>query len=289
MGLLEILKSYYLLTKPGIVRGNVLAGAAGFLFASGRTLELSALLGLVVGMYLVIASSCVINNYLDRELDRNMQRTKQRALVTGKISVRSAVIYGLILGIVGFSVLLATTNWITSLLGFIGVIFYVVAYGYAKRHSKWGTLVGSISGAIPPVAGYAAGADTIDGTAALLFVILAVWQMPHFYAIALFRKADYAKAGIPVWSMVEGNASTKRQIIGFIVLFIFASLALSTLGQAGIVYTILMALIGVWWLAYALKGLRTADDIKWSRGVFGCSLLVLLTFCALISVDAFLP
>jgi protoheme IX farnesyltransferase len=285
----ETIKSYYILTKPGIVRGNVMAGAAGYLLASGRSLDLNALIGLIVGMSLVIGSSCVVNNYLDRKIDTKMQRTQKRPLVTGEISTKNAITYGIILGIIGFSVLLATTYWLTSMLGLVGVIFYVAVYGYAKRQSKWGTLVGSISGAIPPVAGYVAGAGTLDLTAGLLFLILAVWQMPHFYAIALFRKADYAKAGIPVWSITDGNASTKRQIIGFIVLFILTSLTLSVIGPAGLVYSLLITIMGIWWLIYAMKGLRTDDDIKWARGVFGCSLLVLLVFCALISVDAFLP
>ena len=282
---MERIKAYYRLTKPGIIYGNTLTGIAGFFVASQGKVDLWLLLAYVVGLALVIASACVLNNIIDRGIDKKMKRTQLRALATGSISVRSAAMYSMALGVAGFGTLLVFVNLLVVGLGAAAYVLYIAAYGIAKRKTVHGTLIGSIPGAIPPVAGYAAVTSSIDFTALLLFLILVLWQMPHFYAIALFRKKEYEAANIPVLPLVKGHRATKNQILLYISLFIIAVQALPNMG---IVYSVAMLILGGLWLAKALHGFKAANDEKWARGLFGFSLYVLLGFSMFAIVDAWL-
>lgn len=282
---METLKAYYFVTKPGIIYGNVLTAIAGFFVASQGKIDLSMLTALAIGMALVIASACVLNNIIDRGVDEKMTRTKKRALVTGRISAKSAYIYSAVLGILGFATLAFYVNLLVVWLGASAYILYIAAYGVAKRKSVHGTLVGSIPGAIPIVAGYTAVTNAIDSVAVLLFVILVLWQMPHFYAIAMFRRKEYQAANLPVLPVVKGALVVKNQILFYIILF---TIAVQALPNKGIVYAIAMLVLSGLWLAKAVKGFGVTDDEKWARGVFGMSLYVLLGFSMFTIVDAWL-
>lgn len=282
-------RAYYYLTKPGIVYGNALTAIAGFLFGSLGHFDTVAFLGVVVGTSLIIAAACVYNNIIDRHIDARMQRTSKRALVTGSISVSDAAAYGLILLSLGFLILLLYTNLLTVLIGIIGFIDYVVLYGYFKRKSPIGTLVGSVCGAMPIVAGYCAATGQFDTAALLLFAIMVIWQMPHFYAIAIYRKDDYAEAGLPVLPVAKGNRTAKVHTLIYTVLFLPANILLFTFGYAGYTYLVVMLLASLWWLWWAVRGLSTEDDIKWARKMFGYSLIILLIFSLVLSINYFLP
>ncbi len=282
------LKAYYHMIKPGIVRGNAITAAAGFLLASKDGFYLGNFIAMLAGISLVIASACVLNNYIDRGIDAKMERTKKRALVSGKISVQNAMIYAAVLGIGGL-VSLSFTGLLTISLALIGVFFYVVVYAVAKRKTVHGTLVGSIAGAIPISVGYCAASGAFDIGAILLFLILVFWQMPHFYAIAIYRQKDYRAAGIPVLPLEKGLQNTKVQIAGYIVAFIVATYTLMIFGFTGYTYLLVMALLGVWWLKLAVQGFSVKDNEKWARKVFRFSLIVLLAFSIMISVEVFLP
>lgn len=284
-----MLKDYYYLTKPGIIRGNLLAAAAGFLLAAQGNIDLWLLLAALAGTALVIGSACVFNNYIDRHIDTKMTRTKKRALVEGRISVESALLYGTVLGLAGFTVLALYTNWLTVLLGAVAFFFYVVIYGVSKRRTVHGTLVGSIPGALPPVAGYTAVTGSLDGAALALFLVLVFWQMPHFYSIAIYRMKEYKAAGLPVLPVKKGVAATKPQILLYIIGFIIVSLSLTVFGYTEYVYAVVMAMVGLGWLRLAMQDFKATDNTKWARKMFGYSLLVLLTFCIMISLEAWLP
>jgi protoheme IX farnesyltransferase len=286
---MEKIKEYYELTKPGIVYGNALTVIAGFLLASRGHVNLWLLVATVLGISLVIASACVFNNYIDRDIDKKMSRTKKRALALGVISGSAALVYGTILGVFGFGILALYTNALTVWIGLFAMAMYVVVYGIAKRRSPFGTVVGSVSGALPPVIGYAAVTNTLDLGALLLFLILMVWQMPHFYAIAIYRHKEYAAAGIPVLPVKKGMRTAKRQIIAYIVGFIVVAMLLNIFHYTGIMYAIVMLALGGVWLVKGLKGLHHNDDVAWARGMFFFSLIVLTVFCVLLSVDVFLP
>ncbi len=285
----HIWREYYVLTKPGIIRGNVLVAAAGFLFAAQGVISVGLFIATIVGTALIIAAACVCNNYLDRAIDQKMERTQKRALVTGTVSVRHALLFAGILGLTGAVILGLWVNWVVFALGIIAFLFYVVIYGWAKRKSIHGTLVGTIPGAIPPVAGYAAVTGSLDLTAALLFLILVFWQMPHFYAIAIYRLKDYKRAGLPVMPAVKGIAKTKAQMLIYAAAFVLTVPLFYVFANTGYSFTIVMSLVGLYWLYLTAQGFRTQDDVFWAKLVFRFSLIVLLTLSLMLSLDTYLP
>lgn len=284
---MKLLGAYYRLAKPGIVYGNVLSAVAGFLLASRGHIAYWLFIALVVGIALVIASACVINNYLDRRIDAKMARTSQRALVVGSIPVKNALIYALILGISGFWLLVAFTNWLTVVVGIIGYIDYVVVYGIAKRKTAYGTILGSISGAASLVAGYTAVIGRLDLTVLLLFLVMVYWQMAHFHAIALYRLDDYSAAGLPVLPVRKGQQSTRLSIQLYIIGFIILTILLAVVGKVGYVYLMVIFIVGWLWF---LAGLKPDNDYsQWARHMFKLSLIVLLVFCLLLMTSGYLP
>jgi heme o synthase len=290
--MLPRLKAYYYLTKPGIIYGNLLTAASGFFLASiaAGYVDTARLAATLAGTALIIGSGCVFNNYLDRNIDKKMERTKKRALVRGTIPPRVALAYGALLGLLGFGTLAAFTNRLAVLVGFVGLFFYVVVYAIAKRRSTLGTVIGSVSGATPPLAGYVAASNQLDAGAWLIFLILVCWQMPHFYAIALFRRDDYAAAGLPVLPVKKGASLTKLYIVLYILAFMGATALLSIYGYTGLTFAICMGLLGGVWLWKGLRGLSAPGSTEqWARRMFFFSLLVLLSVSILIPLGALLP
>jgi protoheme IX farnesyltransferase len=285
----DVIRLFYYLTKPGIIYGNAITAAASFLLAANGQVALSKFVATLLGMSLVIGAACVCNNYIDRELDKKMLRTQKRATARGLISKRQAFVYASALAITGFGLLAAFVNWLTVAVGVAGVVFYVIIYGWAKRKSVYGTEVGSISGALPIVAGYTAVTGRLDLTAGLLFLILVSWQMPHFYAIAIYRLKDYQAAGIPVWPAVRGIPSTVRRMQAYILLFACSTLALAIYGPAGKVYAVLMVAVSALWFTKSLQKSANNDAAAWARKLFGFSLITLLLFSLTLSLNFLLP
>ena len=281
------LRDYYYLTKPGIIYGNILTTIAGFLFASQWHFTLSRFMATIFGTSLVIASACVWNNYLDREIDAKMDRTAGRALVAGRIPVRNALVYGASLGIVGL-ILVSSVNHALLITALIGFIDYVILYGWTKRHSPWGTLVGSIAGSMPVVGGYVAITNHFTTTAGLLFLIMVAWQMAHFYGIALYRRKDYKNAGIPVLSVVRGPEITKQRAFLWLIAYLIFNVLLGLQTGVSKSYLVVMSLASVYWLGKAVKLWPQKPDI-WGRKIFLNSLIVLLAFSAMLMLNPWLP
>lgn len=281
------LRDYYYLTKPGIIRGNVLTAGGGFFLAAAGTIVWGALAALIIGTICIIGSACVCNNYFDRDIDRAMTRTRNRALVSGRIKSGHALIFGAILGILGVIVLALWTNWLTVVIGAVGWISYVCLYTPAKHRTPYATLIGTIPGATPPVAGYTAITGQLDITAWLLFFILVAWQMPHFYAIAIRRLDEYKKAHVPVWPAVHGIGQTKSQTIGFMVTFIILVAMFSLAGYGGPIFGIVLSVYGLYWLTIALRRYNQPDDTAWAKTVFLLSLPVLPLFSLLLIIGSF--
>lgn len=284
----QTFKTYYYLTKPGIVYGNAIAAIAGYFFGAFGSPAFGTFLAMLVGICAVMASACVYNNVIDRDIDARMERTKQRAVATGKVSTTRALIFANVLLLIGVLVLEFGTNTLATLVAIAGHIAYVVVYGIAKRKTVHGTLVGTLSGSTPPVIGYVAATGAFDLTALLLFLILAAWQMPHFYAIAIFRRDDYAKAGIPVLPVVKGLTATRQQIIFYVLVFVAACVSLGLFGGASLLWTLVMVLVGGYWLNLVFRKPVDGDTNRWARQQFGWSLSVLLVMCIGLSVDSFL-
>jgi protoheme IX farnesyltransferase len=283
----SLIKNYYNLTKPGIIYGNAVTTIAGFLLASKGLFSLTLFIATLFGIAFVIGSACVFNNYIDRSIDEKMERTKKRVSVTKAISLKSGMIYATFIGIIGFSVLFLFTNFLTTFLAFIGFFFYVVMYSIWKRKSVYGTIVGSVSGAIPIVVGYCAVSNSFDAGAIILFMIMVLWQMPHFYAIAIFRLKDYSGAGIPVLPIKSGIYITKIHMIFYIIAFSLFLPLLTFFGFTGKVYLVVAILLSLYWLYFAINGLWAKDDVRWARKMFGISLITITSFSAIISIGSF--
>lgn len=284
-----MIKAYYILTKPGIVYSNALTAIAGFFLASKGSFDLWLFLPMLFGISFVIASACVFNNFIDRNIDAKMARTQKRALVNKSIPEFHAVVYGTILGIIGFLLLLAYTNVLTAFIALLGFIFYVIIYGIGKRKTVHGTVIGSISGAIPPVVGYCAVTNNVDLGAFLLFLILVLWQMPHFYAIAIFRSDDYQAASIPVLPLKNGLRQTKIQMFVYTVAFIIAADLLTFFKYTGFTYLIVMTILGISWLVLLIQNFRSEKEKIWARKFFFFSLIIITVFSLLLIGNSFLP
>lgn len=286
---MQTIKTYYYLAKPGIIYGNIVTTVGGFFLAARGHINLWLLLSAVGGLMLVIGSACVFNNYIDRHRDAKMDRTKKRALVRKTIPVWAALTYGTVLGVLGFALLIFGTNWQAVLVAAIGFIDYVVLYGAAKRYSPLSTLVGSIAGSTPVVVGYVAAAGRFDIAAAIVFVMQALWQMPHFYAIAMYRGRDYAAAGLPMMPAKRGVGYAKISIMVYVALFTLASTLLTALHYTGYSYLVVMLALGLGWLWVGFKGFHAPDSNKWARQMFLYSLIVIMTMSVALGMGSVLP
>lgn len=280
-----MIKNYITLTKPGIIWGNAITAIAGFTLASHGHIEYLLLLATLIGISLVIASACVFNNYFDRDIDEKMTRTKDRALVTHSIPAQNALIFASVLGLLGWGTLALYTNLLAVCLAIFGFFIYVLVYGILKRISSFGTLIGSIAGAMPPVIGYTAVRGCFDGAAFLLFLIVAFWQMPHFYAIAIYRLDDYRAASIPVLPVVKGLYNTKIQMLLYIIAFVIAACMLTLFGYTGYAYLTVTGLFGMIWLWLCIKGFTSGDNTLWARKMFLFSLVIVMGLCIMIPLD----
>ncbi|MEG3767572.1 heme o synthase [Alteromonas sp. 14N.309.X.WAT.G.H12] len=280
-------RRYLTVTKPGIIMGNLISVAGGFLLASRGDIDLVLMAATLIGLSLVVASGCAINNCIDRDIDAKMQRTRSRVTVTGEMSVKAAFWHGVVLGIMGFTLLGIYTNATAVFFAALGYVVYVGIYSlYMKRNSVYGTLVGSLSGAVPPVVGYCAVSAQFDTAAAILLVMFSLWQMPHSYAIAIFRFKDYEAAGIPVLPVAEGISKAKQQIVLYIAVFALVTLLLPISGYTGIGFLAVAATTSFWWLLMALRGYRRDIDINgWARQVFGFSILNITLLSIAMAVD----
>lgn len=272
--------------------GNVITGVAGFLLAAGyfRQFDVVLFVATIAGMTLVIASACVLNNVFDQDIDRLMERTKTRAVAHGDIHARNATVFSVLLGLFGFAILVLLTNWLVVGIGAVGFVTYVWLYGaLSKRRSIHGTLVGSISGAMPILAGYCAVSGRIDAAAVMVFLMLFFWQFPEFYSIAIYRRYEYAAAHVPVMSVVKGVYSTTVQIFVYTVLFVVSTLLLTPFGYTGWVYFAVMLVFGLYWLRLGWQGLVLKGTDAWARRMFHTSLMMLLLLSALLAVGPWLP
>ncbi|WP_051219194.1 heme o synthase [Oceanobacter kriegii] len=280
-------KRYLSVTKPGIIMGNLIATAGGFFLASQGSVDFTLFLATVIGLSLVVASGCAINNGIDRDIDSRMERTRNRVTVTGEMSPLAAVSHGIVLGIAGFALLAWQTNLMAVLFAAFGFVVYVGFYSlWLKRSSVYGTLVGSLSGAVPPVVGYVAVTGSFDTGAAILLTMFCLWQMPHSYAIAIFRYDDYAAAGIPVLPVAKGVSKAKLHIVLYIIAFALVTVLLTATGYAGYGFLAVSCATSLWWLGMALKGWGLeVDDTGWAKQVFMVSIVTITALSIAMSLD----
>jgi protoheme IX farnesyltransferase len=277
--------NYYLITKPGIVLGNLITLAAGFILGSQGAIDYPLFLYTLIGLACVMASACVFNNYIDRAVDLKMQRTRQRALASGKISSRNALLFATVLGVAGGMILYAYTNILALALAAIGFFVYVLLYSLWKCRTVYGTAIGSIAGAVPPVVGYCAASGRFDAGAAVLFAMLVLWQMPHFFAIALYHLDDYTRAKIPVLPLQRGIFRTKLHMVAYILIFIPVTMLLTYFQYTGQLFLWSALILGGIWLLMGLYGFARDDNRIWGRQMFRYSLVLIGALCLIIPFD----
>ncbi|MGP1939543.1 MAG: heme o synthase [Arsenophonus sp. ET-DL9-MAG3] len=283
-----MMKEYLQIIKPGIIFSNLFSITGGFLLAAKGVINYAIFIATLLGVSLVIASSCIFNNYIDQDIDRIMDRTKNRPLVKGLINQKFCLIYAIILFISGIVLLYISTNILSIFLTFIGFIIYVGIYSlYMKRKSIYGTLIGSLSGATPPVIGYCSVSNQFDIGALILLLIFSLWQIPHSYAIAIFRFNDYQIANIPVLPVIKGIHVTKTHIFLYILAFMIATIMLTVSGYASYKYLIVAAIISLWWLCMAFSGFKNQNnDYLWARKVFIFSIIAITSLSIMMSIDS---
>lgn len=283
-----MIRAYYKLTKPGIVFGNAITGAAGFFLASKNGFNGALFLATLIGLSLIVASGCVFNNYFDRLSDQKMHRTRSRPLARNAIALKNAILFGIFLFLSGIFVLALFTSYLALSTAILGFVIYVFFYTVWKYRTVFATELGSIAGATPPVIGYTAVTGQFDWSSAILFLIVALWQMPHFFAIAIYRKEEYASASIPVSSIERGTDRTKLWMMGYLAAFVIAMLSLMLFNPVGPCYLASALLLSSYWLWNCFKGIRSENEKRWARKVFLSSLVVILGLCATIVLDSFL-
>jgi protoheme IX farnesyltransferase len=284
------IRNYLLVAKPGIIVGNLISASAGFLLASKGRVDGALLPATLIGICLVVASGCVFNNCVDRKLDRKMVRTRRRALAAGLIRPAIAVFYATILGLAGLALLLAATNLLTVAIVSAGLVIYVGIYSlYLKRHSMYSALIGSLAGAAPPLAGYCAVTGRFDLGAAILLAVFSLWQMPHCYAIAVYRLEDYSAAAIPVLPVKKGTAAAQKHMAGYILAFMAVTMMLTLGGYTGYRTLAVAAVLGLSWLYLTWSGYKAADERLWAKKLFIFSILTIFILSVMMATDFTAP
>ena len=279
-GVKALWTDFLALIKIGIVNSNLTTAFAGFwlaLYYTNQTFSSNwlAFVGMMAGTALVIAGGCVINNYYDRDIDHLMSRTKGRATITGTIPLKVVLAMGIGFSAIGMIILFFVSP-VAAVFGFFGWFVYVFLYTmWSKRKYTINTVVGCFSGAAPPLIGWAAVDSTLHPVALVLFLIMFLWQIPHFLSLAIMKKEDYSIANVPMLPVVYGNKITKRQIFIYTICllplpFYFFSL--------GIIFMVFSTLLTLGWVILAFTGFRTKDDDKWAKRMFIYSLNYLTLF-----------
>ena len=282
----EMFKKYIFVTKPGIIVGNLITTAGGFFLASKGHVDNTILFSTLTGVSLVVASGCVFNNCIDRNMDRKMIRTKNRVLANGSMSLKAAIFYATLLSIVGTVLLWTSTNKLCVAIVLTGFTIYVALYSlYLKRNSIYGALVGCLAGAAPPLAGYCAVTERFDMGALILLSIFTLWQMPHCYAIAVYRIKDYAAAGIPILPIKQGIPAAKRHITGYILAFSAATMMLTFAGYTGYNYLAVTMVMSLVWLRMAWTGFKTSRDRTWAKKLMIFSILTVTVLSFMMATD----
>ncbi len=282
------------LAKPRITFMVIVTTAGGLWLAhrvaasSGLApVSLLTVICTLLGTVLIVSGANALNMYMERDIDRHMARTKNRPLPAGRMPARAALWFGVITSCVSVPILAIGVNALTALLAVLANVSYVLAYTPLKQRSHHALLVGAVPGAIPPLLGWTAGTGRIGAAGLVLFSVLFLWQVPHFLAITLFRKGEYARAGLIVMPNVTGEEVVRHSIVRYTLALIGASLLLYPLGVAHRAYMVVALLVGALFLGYGLLGLReAAPGPKWARRLFFVSMIYLVGLFAALMLDS---
>jgi heme o synthase len=277
---------YYELSKPRIIVLLLITTLAAMVMAARGIPPLGLVFWTLLGGALASASAGAFNCVWDSDIDRIMQRTSRRPIPMGRISVRNAAIYAVVIGVIAFTILYVFVNPLAAWLSLGGNLYYVVIYTmWLKRITPLNIVIGGAAGAVPPLVGWAAVTHAIGGPALGLFALIFLWTPPHFWSLSLMTELDYEKANIPMLPNVMGEERTRREILYYSLVLVVASLALYPLHVMGALYFGAAAVLGGWFLLDAVRTLRDKTTTIHARKLFRFSLLYLALMCAAMVID----
>jgi protoheme IX farnesyltransferase len=280
-------RDYLGLTKPNVMSLLLFTTFTAMMMAAGGWPSPLLVWWTMLGGALASASSAAINMYLDRDIDALMTRTKKRPIPSGRVEPRNALVFGIVLGAVAFSELALTVNLLAAVLSTVGILYYVFIYTmWLKRLTPQNIVIGGAAGSIPPLVGWAAVTGHLGLTALLLFLIVFVWTPPHFWALALLKKEEYARVGIPMLPAVRGDTETKKQILLYSAALTVVTVAMVPLHLMGVVYLASALALDAIFLAFAVWVARTGS--RRSEGLmYRFSMLYLALLFVAMVIDRF--
>ena len=282
-------RDYYALTKPGVVKLLVFTAVVGMLLSQPGMVSWQILLFASIGIGLASACGATLNQVLDQRLDAKMARTRHRPLPTGKIDERDAIAFALVLGLGGICVLVLLVNPLTAALTFLSIVGYALVYTvYLKRTTPQNIVIGGAAGAAPPVLGWTAVTNEISGYSLLLFLIIFTWTPPHFWALAVARKDDYARAGVPMLPVTHGTEFTKTFTLYYTCLLVLVTVLPYLTGMSGVLYLFAALLLGGGFLYHVIR-LKYADDGKMAMKTFSYSITYLAALFGFLLIDHYIP
>ncbi len=288
-GARPVWRRYLELTKPKVVALLTFTSIVGTLLASPGFPPLDALVWGNLGIALAAACAATINHVLDRRIDELMARTRARPLPAGELTERGALVFAAVLGVSSMAVLAFLVNLLTAVLTFLSLIGYAVVYTlWLKRATSQNIVIGGAAGAAPPVLGWAAVTNSVDPNALLLFLIIFIWTPPHFWALAIARRDEYARAGIPMLPVTHGLAYTRQQVLLYTVLLVLVTLMPFITHMSGLLYLAAALMLNAGFLYYALA-LRITARTELPMRVFRFSITYLMWLFAALLVDHYLP
>ncbi len=267
---------YYNLTKPKVVFLIVFTAMVGMLLAADGAVPINIFICGLLGIGLAAASGAAINHVVDEHIDRIMERTKNRPLVSGGLQQKNALIFALSLGVLGISILVVFVNLLTAVLTFFSLVGYALIYTmYLKRATPQNIVLGGAAGAAPPLLGWTAVTGSVETEALLLFLIIFIWTPPHFWALAIRRREEYAKADIPMLPVTHGVEFTKIQILLYTILLFIVTLMPFIIQMSGLIYLSGAIALGIGFLYYAIKLYRDKEPNVIAMKTFGYSIFYL--------------
>lgn len=285
---LQIARSYYQLTKPRIIPLLLITTAAAMWMASDGRVDPFKLLVTLLGGTLAAASAQTLNCIYDKDIDYEMMRTRSRPIPSGRVQPLHALIFALILASLSFTLLLFFTNLLSAVLAMSGIVFYMLVYTHLlKRHSTQNIVIGGAAGAIPPLVGWAAVTGDLSWSAWMLFTIIFLWTPPHFWALALMIKDDYAQVKVPMLPVIEGEESTVEQIWLYTLLVVPCTLLLVyPLQASGWLYALIAVVLGGLFIYKAWQLKQAPLDKELARSLFKYSILYMMLLCTGIVIDS---
>jgi len=282
-------QDYYELTKPRVVMLIVFTAIVGMFVSVPGWPGITPLVFGTLGIGLAASSAAVFNHILDARIDIQMMRTRGRPLPQGKLTERSALIFATILCIISMLILVLLVNTLTAILTFVSLIGYAVVYTvWLKRATPQNIVIGGAAGAAPPILGWTAVTNEVEAGALLLFLIVFVWTPPHFWALAIARKEEYAKVDIPMLPVTHGEAYTRLNILLYTILLVLVTILPYLIGMSGVIYLLTAIVLDVYFLYYAIRMYREPDDVELPMRTFRFSISYLGFLFAALLVDHYL-